>query len=373
MLHGWFTRSAYSPVFTKGAPQSVPIADVPKTVAALAKSFFDNDGNRTNIELHWLYTGTTDKVLDEAWFPRTLGFQHAARDILDGIIDPTAVTLPEIAVLEQSRLAGIRLHSFPPNAAEVEFSSERSTFISKRHLILDRPLSAHLNPDLQEQLMRNTGKSLQEVSESELIDFVLRHPLRKVVDRSLDSVVGSAGALTTLPGSMSCIGSIGTRHANYPLRSTFEKMQCNRYAGSERIVDGHIHEALTRRRIGGDPWLQKLADRYGPVKAAATLSLFDVDSLMQMENLGPHFGVSWVQYAAREIFVIDDDGTVKAHSVLNVDAMSDEQFSKFIQVSKTSLSAPSNAECRLEFHDMIQEFTVQRGVDRPMVFADYAP
>ena len=368
-------RKDYQPVFKEGDSLIIHPNQVPKTVTALAKSFRNDKGERVNIENYWLYTGSGKDALDQARFGRTIGFHSSRRDKLDKFIDPTARTFPAIAVNSKTKEIGIRLVTLPMEA-ETGFMDERSTFISnKGHLIFDRPIAANLNPEFQEELVQKTGKKIEKILEEDLFNFVLNHPQKEEVNFS-NGNGNSQGheKIITIPRSMTNINAIGTQHSHYPLRGLMEQMKENRYANGESIADGHIHEALSPKRIGGDPWLQQLAQRYGPVRASATLSLFDVDQLLQMENTGKQFGVPWVQYAAREIFVINDEGEVKAHSVLNMAGiMNDEQrLNRFVNVSKTSLSAPVNADYRLKFHDMILDFTTQKNVDEPLTPKDYA-
>ena len=367
-------RKDYQPVFKEGDSLIIHPNQVPKTVTALAKSFRNDKGERVNIENYWLFTGSGKDTLDQARFVRTIGFHISRRIELARIIDSTARTFPAIAINPKTKDIGIRLVSLP-NESETGFMIEMSMFISRGHLSFDRPLAANLNPDLQRQLVQATGKTIEKVSDEDLFSFVLNHQQREEVRYSNGNGTSSGSEkLVTIPSSMTEIKLIGTQYSYHPLRSFMEQMKENKYASGELIADGHIHEALSPKRIGGDPWLQQLAQRYGPVRASATLSLFDVDQLLQMENHGVYYGVPWVQYAAREIFVINDEGEVKAHSVLNMAGiMNDEQrLNRFVNVSKTSLSAPVNADYRLKFHDMILDFTTQKNVDEPLTPKDYA-
>lgn len=374
MLSLFGGTKAYDPVFKEGDSLIRRIDEVPRLVAALAKSFMNDKMERVNIENYWLYTGSSNDAIDQARFGRTIGFYSSRRDVLDRIVDTTARTYPAIAVNPRTKDVGIRL-VFSPNESETGFMDERSTFISNRgHLIFDRPFAANLNPEFQKQLMQAIGKNLEKITHDDLYNFVLNHPQKlEVVYSNGNGTPHGSDKIITIPASMTIINTIGTQHSYYPLRSFLEQMKENKYANGELIGDGHIHEALTSKRIGGDLWLQKLAQRYGPVKAAATLSLFDVDTVLQMENIGPYFDISWVQHAARELFVIDDDGDLKAHSVVNISAImkDDQRLNRFVDVSKTALSAPSNADYRLKWHDMMQEFTTQKGINEPLTQRDF--
>lgn len=351
------------------------VTEVPRLVASLAKSFRNDRGERVNIEFYWMYTGTNSRTLDQARFARTIGFHSSKRDILDKIIDPTATTFPSIAVHPKTQGIGLHLISVPQEISGAGFMDERSTFIPHiGHLILDRPLAANLNLELQQHLMQQTGKTIEQISNNDLLSFVLNHSQSKEFH-----YCSGTEKIVSIPASMTVINAIGTQHTHYPLRPLMEQMRENKFSNGELIADGHIHEALTAKRISKDPWLQKLADRYGAVKAAATLSLFDVQGLLQMEDFSKIFvdipeDTLGTQYAAREIFVIDDFGEVKAHSILNfAEIMKDEKsFIKFLTVAKTSLASPADQDYRLEFHDMIQEFTVQKNVDEPLVPSDYS-
>jgi hypothetical protein len=382
----------YQPVFGDGDSLVRPLGEVPALVSALAKSFRNDRGERANIELGWWYTGTNDTHLDQARFARTIGFYSAERDKLDAVVSSSAHTTASLAVDRDSRDVGLLLISVFPRLSESGFMDQRCTFISKRgHLILDRPIAATLTADLRDQLFRRTEKKIDQITDHDIADFIIHHPDRDEFRyRTYDALAGLDRARTTvvvtIPHSLRSIGAIGTQHAHYPLRNFVEEIRENRYAKGEMIADGHIHEALTPRRIQGDSWLQQLADRYGAVGAASTLTLFDVEQLLQCEKNIQVFGVPWVQYAAREIYVIDDNGEVRGHSVLNMNRIMHDQakLDRFLTVANAALDnqpdeGASDAEFdryerdyRLPFHEMIQEFTTRKGISEPLAPTDYS-
>lgn len=362
------------PVFADDDSMRRPIDAVPGIVSRMAKSFATSRGTGAGIETHWLYTGSGNGALDTAWFGQTIGVD-LADDGLDRIVRGFDHLSTALAVRLPRNELGIQL-TFTPAVGDAAMAQVECTFIpDERKLIRDRPLARLLIQPYRSELAAMYGE-LDRITDEQLATFVLAH---RRTERIRYPNAGADGAPSTqlayLPASLRA-NVFSTPGSYHPTRSFLQPaLAANRYDNGDTIVDGHVHRALTAKRNGGDPWLTQLADRYGgPAKAAAVLSLADSEQFLQIEHWGRRFDRSDLQYAARELFVTDDDANVVAHSVFPMHTVlaDDTLFARFVDVLKRCSVSPTNADLRLRYHDMMMELTLQLPLDRSLRLSDYA-
>ena len=364
-------KKVYLPVFGEGESTVVQVNKVPQVVQQFAKSFHDSEGKRKSVEVYGIYLlGPQPELnpeLNRAVFPRIVGVQSTRREALDNVVKPLARTFPAIAAFIHSREIGLRLVSLPQaEDEETGFQQEDSTIISsKGHLILDRPFAANLNSEYQKQLVQVTGKKIEDVSDEDLFKFIDGHG-NKI---QIPSSNRDGKTIITIPGSMANISLLSTPYSYHPLRPFMEQINGNQFRNGEVLVDLHSHLVLEPT----NPWFQTLHDRFGSVKGSATLSFTDLNKLIDIENWCKNFGKEFVQYGARELYVMNLKGDVVAHSVFPMSKiMRDEQvLRKFLRVFRTAFVVPS-VENRIAVHDLMQELTIQKGVNEPLTPKDYA-
>jgi hypothetical protein len=371
----FFRRKAeYRPAIADGQSLTRSVLEVPAIVAALANSFKHADGKPAVLENTWLYTGSSERTLDRVWFGSTIGLSGNFEDLLDRVINIVDQTNVSLGVNPKSGDIGVHIIASPHNIDHEKQNATQGIFVpDRKHLLRDRPLASYLHPDVRGPLIARYSGSNQNISNRQLAEFVLTHHQREESVCAIGDSDESA-AIAYIPRSMT-VNLFATAGSYNPTRAFFEPpIRSNRFESGELIADGHIHRALTPRRNANDSWLHTLAKRYGHIRIAATLSPFDCQTLMSREHLGKHFGVPSFQDAARELFVIDDDGRIVGHSVFNLVSLyaDNRQFERFVQVTRQTLKDSTNAELRLLFHDMMIEFTTQKGIDEQLLESDYS-
>lgn len=371
-------HKTFDPVFSEGEIVNRPSATVPNLVDRLVKSFRDRNGAPATVEMCWLYTGTTTHQLDVAWFPQTIGVLNAPTMMLDRLLDETNYIYPALGFQPESGELGVQFTVVPPSAPTDGITvGAPGLFVSyQKRLICDRHLTQYLKPFVRSQLSTKYGLSSGEATDTQLIQFILSHEQRCEASYPRDEP-HRFDKVIYIPNSMS-ISSIATEISNHPTRAFVEPaMRANRYQedGNPLFADGHIHRALTERHINGDPWLTAFARRYGPQASAGMLSLFDADVILRMEHLGANYGLPAFTHAARELYVVDDNAELVGHSVLNVSALwSDEQrIGKFFNLTWDALKAPKDPDRRFAYHDMMMEYTKQKGIAEALSPRDYRP
>jgi len=84
-----------------------------------------------------------------------------------------------------------------------------------------------------------------------------------------------------------------------------------------------------------------------------------------------------MQHDARELYVINDKGEVVDHSVLNINNIWSvpekiDRFQAVVAEAKEALGTEREIETKIKYHDMMHEFTTQKGVNEPLEPRDYA-
>ena len=370
MLSRFFDRKPYQPSELSNLAEAAQVvSEVPRLVAKQAKSTRDAKGHLAPIEHNWLYTGTANHALDRAHFARFIGVDASLEGLMDGVIASAFHTTVAVACSTRSGDVGIQITGYPALSYSGAAAS-RSAFVANSALILDRTLPDLLSDESRDQLAQRVG-NVSRATEADLLKFLLSHPDRQTIRYPCHDQV-ALGEVVFLPNSI-WANMFATPGSYSPTRDFLLLLGNNRYDGGELMGDGHIHRALTAKRNAGDPWLEMLAQRFGPTRGASVLSLYDSDVLMQMESLGKELSINRTQYALHEIFVIDDGGELVAHSALNMGKImaGEAVVNRFIDVTKRSLSAPSNPDYRLKYHEMMTELTTQKDVSEPISRCDY--
>jgi len=344
----------------------------------MARSFRDDRGQRALIENHWIYTGSGNgNVLDQARFGTTIGAKLLHHDALDRRVSATDRSHTSLAFVERTRDIGIYLTTFPTRDSESGVMDAKSTFISNSgHLILDRPLAAYLKTAFRGQLAAAFSEDIARLSNDQLITFLSTHPDKMGV---IHVNANGPEKLVYLPDSLD-VSIFATENSYHPTRSFYEQLNENSYEDGELMVDGHTHRALTPQRIGSDALLNALSQRFGAINGAAVLSLSDAQTITELKRASTAYGFKkpdgsqrTVDYAARELYVIDDSGNVVAHSVFNIMAMWDDQsrVQKFENAVRAALHAPTELAHRLAYHDVMHELTTTKGINEPLAPRDY--
>jgi hypothetical protein len=352
------------------------VSQVAELVNDFARRLTRVDGSPARAETYWLYTGRSEAQLDAVWFGKTLGFaQESAQQLFDKAINLVDHTFTSLAIHLASGRLGVHITTAPSSGlSESVLHLPPQLFLFAEELfVLDGDIATYIAPAERRYLSQTPTRVAGGSISQDLTAFILSHPKRVDVTFPASSSL-QGGSVAYVPGSL-LVDLYGTKGSCHLTRGYFEPIvRHNKFDGGSLLADGHIHRSLTAQQISGNAWLADLARRYGPVQAANTLSLQDVEWLMGIEHIGKYYNVPEFQFAARELYVLDNSNHIVAHSVLNMVAImnDDSTFERFVDVAKKALGSPNDAQLRMAFHDMLQDLTTKKEPLDPLSPTDYA-
>jgi hypothetical protein len=345
-------------------------SEVPEFIGNLVASY-----SPVATEANVVYFGTNADSLDKARAGKSLGIINAGDDLLDRYISQENYTYTSLAFSRTTGKVGAFLQTQYDSTELGVVPVGPGLFVGKdRHIAADRSFGEILTPALQGQFEKTMRLAIEEATDKQLVEFILQSdPLKMFVPTGDAS---TQEEIVYLPKSMNpCV--FGTEYSFHPTRSFVEPIyRLNQFQSGRFIGDAHVHFELTEKIASRNPgFYQRIIREFGgSVEASNMLSLPDINRFRTIRTTAQALGLPTLNYAFREIYVVDAKARVVAHSVFNFSEFAADSigFKNFMALSKATADS-SDPELRMEFQRVVKNHTKSLPVDQPISVDDYYP